>query len=65
MNDPKLIRIEDLKPGDRFKMDNVKYVVIVIADRIFYSYYNKETNHTGHTASFGLHCQAKVELIEP
>lgn len=65
MDTPKTIRVEDLKKGDRFKMDNVKYVVIVIADRIFYSYYNKEISHVGHTASFGLHCQAKVELIEP
>ena len=62
MDSPKTIRIKDLKPGDRFRMDNVSYVVIVIKDRIFYSYYNKD--HAGHTASFGKNCLAKVELIQ-
>lgn len=66
MSEPHTIRIKDLQPGDTFRMGNVEYEVKEVNARIRYGYLSERKREGKISAycSFGLKCQARVELIQ-
>lgn len=54
-----IIRVCNIKHGEKFKMQNKYYIVLRITDRI---YYRPQSGADSFKLSFGLKSQMKVEL---